>query len=139
MTSLRCGFKPAEAHQILHVLRGEQILAGGERRVIGVGDLGKQREIERIARLLEPAQRERLKPARIGQRLVAAEFRIGIDRKLAAARQDRFHRLDAGEIVGKRHAADFHLHHGVAGIEMARISSCKSLVVLPGAYQPPPT
>jgi hypothetical protein len=64
----------AEPHQILDVLRGKQILAGGERRVIGVGDLGQQCEIQRIARFFEPAQPERLKPARVSQRFVAAEF-----------------------------------------------------------------
>ena len=118
MTSSRCALQAAEPHQILDVLRGEQILAGGQRRVIGVGDLGKQRKIQRIARLLEPAQPERREAARISQRLVTAEFRIGIDRKLSAARQNRFHRLDPRQIVGELHAADFHLHHGVAGIEM---------------------
>ena len=87
--------KAAKAHQIFNVLRREQILAGRERRLIGRGDLGEQRKIERIARLLEPAQPERRQPARIGQRIVAAEFRIGVDRELAASRQDRFHRLDA--------------------------------------------
>src|SRR5579862_5927748 len=109
----------AEAYEIFHVLSGEQILAGGERRVVGAGDLGEQREVERVARLLEPAEPKRFESSRVGQRLIAAEFGVGVDRELAATRQERFHRLDAGEIVSELHAADFHLEHRIAGIEMA--------------------
>ena len=119
MTSRRAAFQAAEAHQVLDVLRGKQILAGRQRRIVIGGDLGQKRVIERIARLLEPAQAERPQAARISERVVADKFRIGVDRKLAALRQDRFDRLDAGEIVGQRHAADLHLHHRIAGVEMA--------------------
>ena len=119
MTSRRAGFQAAEADQVLDVLRRIQILAGRQRRIVIGGDLGQQRIIERIARLLEPAQVESPQAARISERIVAEKFRIGVDRQRAALRQDRFHRLDAGEIVGQRQAADFHLQHGIAGIEMA--------------------
>jgi hypothetical protein len=54
----------------------------------------------------------------VGEGVGAIEFRVGVDGEFGARRQDRFHRLDAGEIVGERHAADLHLYHGVAGIEM---------------------
>ena len=39
-----------------------------------LGDLGEQREVERIARLLEPAQLERCERRGIGERFVAIEF-----------------------------------------------------------------
>ena len=78
------GLEAAEAHQVFHVLRREQILAGRQRRRVDAGDLGEQREVERIARLLEPAQAERRQPARISKRVGAIEFRVGVDRKLRA-------------------------------------------------------
>jgi hypothetical protein len=74
----------AEADEIFHVLRREQVLAGRERGVVAAGDLREQRKIERIARLLEPAQLERRQRPRIGERLVAQEFRIGVDGELRA-------------------------------------------------------
>ena len=113
------GLQAAEAHQVLHVLRREQVLAGRERAVVGVGDLGERREVERIARLLEPAQLEGRHRLGIGERLVAVELaswrrpraRRGCRRSIFTASM-RLH------VLGERHAADLHLHHGVAGIEM---------------------
>ena len=119
MTSLRSGLRPPKRTRFSTSCvenRFSPVESGGR---VDAGDLGEQREVERIARLLEPAQAERRKPARISKRVGAIEFRIGVDRELRARRQDRFDRLDAGEIVGERHAADLHLHHGVAGVEMA--------------------
>ena len=55
------------------------------------------REVERIARLLEPAQLERRQRLGVGERLVAVEFGVGVDRELAAAAEDALHRLDAAQ------------------------------------------
>ena len=77
-------FEAAEPHQVLDVLRRIQILAGRQRRVVVGGDLGQKRVIERIARLLEPAQVERPQAARISECVVAEKFRVGVDRKRAA-------------------------------------------------------
>jgi hypothetical protein len=101
------------------VLGREQVLAGRQRAVIGAGDLGKQRKVERIARLLEPAQPERLECLGVGQRLGAIELAVGVDCKLGMGRQDRLDRLDPAHVVGERQPADLHLQHGVAGVEMA--------------------
>src|SRR5262249_56180053 len=113
------GLEPAEAHEVLHVLRREQVLAGRNGLRVDAGDLGKERKVERIARLLEPTQLEWRKRTRIGERLRARELRIGIDRKLGAVAEDLLHRLDPAYVVGERQAADLHLHHGIAGVEMA--------------------
>src|ERR1039458_4842367 len=63
------GPQAPEADEIFHVLRREQIFAGRERRIVDAGELGEQRAVERIARLLEPAQGERLQPARIRKKI----------------------------------------------------------------------
>ena len=77
---------------------------------------------------------------RIGERLVAAEFGVGVDREhahcagriaLTASTRRRSSR--------ERQAADLHLHHGVAGVEMAAHLVLQVLMVWPGEYQPPPT
>ena len=118
MMSPRVGLQAAEPHQVLHVLGREQVLAGRQRAVVGVGHLRERREVERIARLLEPAQLVGRHRLGVGERLVALELAVGVDRKLAAVADDGLHRLDAAHVLGERHAADLHLHHGVAGIEM---------------------
>ena len=69
-------FQSAETHQVFDVLRREQVLAGGQRRVVDAGDLGKQREIERIARLLEPAQ---LETARVRAHKLSASSRLNLE------------------------------------------------------------
>ena len=109
---------PAEAHEVLHVLRRIQVLAGRERGVVMRGDLGQEREVERIARLLEPAQPERRQRLGVGERLGAVELAVGVDRELRLVAEHLQHRLDAAAILGERQAADLHLDHGVAGIEM---------------------
>ena len=78
------GAKAAEAHQVFDVLGRKQILAGRQRRLVDAGQFGEQREVERIARLLEPAQLERRKRLGIGKRLGAVEFAIGVDREMRA-------------------------------------------------------
>src|SRR4029079_19450210 len=93
------GSQAAEADKVLDVLGRKQVLAGREWRPINGGNFRKQRKVEWITRLLKPAQAEWLKPARIGERGSAVEFRIGVDRELCTRRQDRFHRRDAGEVL----------------------------------------
>ena len=56
--------------------------------------------LPRRAGIAEETETQQRQPARIGERRIAIEFRIGIDRQLRARWQDRFHRLDADEIVG---------------------------------------
>ena len=134
------GAQAAEAHQVLDVRRREQVLAGRERRRIGGGDLGGERIVERIARLLEPREPEGRQRLGIGERLVAAEFAVGVDRQPAARRHDVEHGRDRLDVLGKRQAADLHLHHRVAGIEMAaHLVLHVARTSAPGAYQPPPT
>ena len=72
-----------------------------------------------MARLLEPFQPERPQRLRIGQRLDALELAVGVDREARPASQDIEYRFDAPAVLGEPEAADLHLHHGVAGIEMA--------------------
>ena len=120
MTSSRCGLQAAEAHQVLDVLRREQVLAGRERR----------RRRRRRSRQAARSRADRTAPRTSAARTAPAPWRRRAPRRgrtceLASTasspprRQDRFHRLDAATVLGERHAADLHLHHGVAGIEMA--------------------
>ena len=48
------GAKTAEAKQVLYVLRRIEILTRCERLVVDFCELGKQCEIERVARFFEP-------------------------------------------------------------------------------------
>jgi len=84
LDDVMAGAEAAEAHQVFHVLRRIEIFAGGERGCVDVCQLGEQRKIERIARLLEPAQLERRERLGIGQRFVAAELAISVDRQMIA-------------------------------------------------------
>jgi len=69
----------------LHVLGGIEILAGRDRRVIGGGDLGIERVVERMARLLEPFEAEGLERRRVDKGGGAIELAIGVDREAAFA------------------------------------------------------
>ena len=120
MTSLRSGAQAAEADQILHVLRRIQILAGREWRRVNAGNLGEQRKIERIARLLEPAQaerRERLGVAQAPRRDRICELASTASRAPEPTTSSTA--SSAAKVLVERHAADLHLHHRVAGVEMA--------------------
>ena len=105
------GAEAAEAHEVLDVLRRIQVFAGRQRRPIDAGEFGEQREVERVARLLEPAQLEGRERFGVAQRLRALELAIGVDRKLAARRHDLEHRLQPPQVLVERQAADLHLHH----------------------------
>ena len=117
MTS-RLGPKAAEPHQIFHVLRRIEIFAGRERRLVVLCELGKQGEIEWVARLLEPSQLEGRERLGVTQGFGAIEFAIGIDGEVLARPDDLEHGLQTAKIFVKRQAADLHLHHRVAGAEM---------------------
>ena len=46
------------------------------------------------------------------------ELAVDVDRQPLARADDLQHRLDALEVLGERHAADLHLHAGVAEVEI---------------------
>jgi len=69
----------------LHVLGRIEILAGCQRRIIGGGDLGIERVVERMAWLLEPFEAEGLERLGIDKGGGAIELAIGVDREAAFA------------------------------------------------------
>jgi hypothetical protein len=83
-----------------------------------VAQRGLQLVVERVAGFLVPEQvvaRERLG---IGDGGVQVEAAVGVDAQALAVLQDGQHRVDAAQVVVQRRAADLHLHHRVAAIEV---------------------
>src|SRR5262245_15264683 len=112
------GAKTAETDQVFDIRRREEIFAGRQRVLVVRRKLGKKREIERIARLLEPTQIEGDKRPSIAERLIATEFAVRIDGEIVSRPDDFEHGLKPAHIVLKGKAADFHLDHRIAGVEM---------------------
>ena len=70
-----------------------------------------QQIVERIERLLVPAQIIRRDRVAAGQRLIEIVAAVDVDAEVfALAADDLEHRLDALDVVFERHAADLHLH-----------------------------
>ena len=97
-----------------------------------VRELGLQRVIERIAGFLVPEQAVGLQRARILDRGLEIEAAIGVDRQIFAGADHLDHRFDALQIVGERLAADLHLDHRVAEIEIFLHLVLQRLHVLAG-------
>ena len=122
----------AVAQQVAEVLHREQVLAGGDGHGGGFAQHGVGLVVERIDRLLEPAQPIGLHGPRVGQRGVEVEAAVGIDGEVLAAAGDLEHPLDALEVVGQRRAADLHLQEAVAELAAAAHLVLQALLLLAG-------
>ena len=110
----------AERDEVPHVLLREQVLARRERRLVDLGQLGHQRVVERVGRLLVPAQLVGREHLRIGACFVGCEAAIGIDGEVPAIVADQLeHRLEPLDVLGDGGAAHFHLELGVTHVEIA--------------------
>ena len=81
----------AETNEIFHVLRRKQIFAGRERRRVVARDLRQQCIVERIARLLEPAQPERGQRLGITQRNILLLLLGGVSLACARSSKKQWH------------------------------------------------
>jgi hypothetical protein len=84
----------------------------------GRGQRGVRQVVERVERLLVPAQAESLDGASERDRGGEVELAVDVDRQPLAGADDLQHRLDTLQILGQRHAAHLHLHAGIAEAEI---------------------
>src|SRR3546814_6468539 len=82
-------------------------------------EFGLKREIQRVTRLLVPAQAVRLQHLRIGDGGLQVVAAVGVDRQRLPVADHLQHRLDPTPILVDRPAADLHLHRAVAHAEIA--------------------
>src|SRR5262245_16910629 len=127
--------KAAEAHQVFHILRRIEVFSGRKWRLVIFCELGEQREIKRVAWFLEPPQLERRERPGVAQGFGAIELAIGINSEALARSDDLEHGLKPTDVLVERQAADFHLHHRVAG---AKVTAHFLLQVLDGLPGPVP-
>src|SRR5215207_6034887 len=104
--------------QVAGVLMAKQVLAGGHRPRIELGQRRLQREVQGIANLLVPEQRILAQHLGVSDALLQRQAPVRIDRELSLAIQLLQHSLDAGLVLGDA-VADLHLDHVVSAIEIA--------------------
>ena len=84
-----------------------------------VGERRMRQIVERIERLLVPAQAVGLRsPCRRRARSCRSNLPLTSTASRSPRADDLQHRLDALEVLGERHAADLHLHAGIAEVEI---------------------
>ena len=109
----------AVAKQVAGVLVAEQILTRGHRPGIKITKGGLQCVVERVTGFFVPEERIGAQHFCVGDRGLQIKPAIRIDRQTANAAQFSQHRLDTRAVFIDGGAADFHLHHGVAAVEVA--------------------
>ena len=107
------------AQQVAGVLHREQVLPGRERALVGLRELGVQRVVERLDRLLVPEQVVRRQRLGVGQRGVAVEAPVGVDGQPLPGLEHLQHGVDPAQVVVERRTADLHLDDGVAAVGVA--------------------
>ena len=120
------------AQKVPHVLHGKQVLASSDGSGVDLHNLGVQRIVQRIDRLLEPRQviaRQRL---RAGQRIDPVEAAVGIHGEALTRPQHTQHGLNPSQVLRERCAPDLHLHHRVAQVEVGAHLLGQRLQVLAG-------
>ena len=114
------GAHAAVADQITGVLDGEQVLAGGDRAAVVLGEDRVEAVVERVADLLVPEQSVGLDGPPVVQGGLQIEAAVDVDRQTGPVTvEDLQDRLDALEVIGEVGAADLHLHHRVTHVEEA--------------------
>ena len=122
----------AVAQQVARILMAEQVFAGGHGPGVELRQRRLQRIVQRIAGLLVPEQRIVAQHFGVGDRGLQIEAAIGVHRELRLTADFLQHRLNALAVLVERGAADLHLHHGVAAVEIAAHLGAQSAEVLAG-------
>ncbi len=118
------------AKQVARILVREQVLTGGHGAGVEFGKCGLQSVIERIADLLVPEQRILAQHLGVGDRCFKIEATVRIDCQPGPRADFGEHGFDAALILIDRGAADLHLHHVVAAIDIAAHLRAQGTVVL---------
>jgi hypothetical protein len=95
------------AHEVAEVLHREQIFARGDGHVRRLAKNGMSEVVERLHRLLEPAEPIALHRPRVGKRRVEIEPAVGIDSQVLAGPSNLQRPFDALDVFRERDAPTF--------------------------------
>ena len=112
------GAHAAVPQQVARVLHREEVLAGGQRPFVRARQLGLQLVVERIARLLVPEQPVARECPRVGEGGGEIEAAVRVYRERRSLAHHFQHGVDTAEVLLEVRAADLHLHHRVAAVQV---------------------
>ena len=122
----------AVANEIARILHRKQVLAGGHRLVVVIGELSLQCVIERVARLLIPEEVILRQLLCVGNGSGQIKTTIGVNGQSLTGAEQFEHGLDTLAIFCERGAPDFLLDHRIAAVEVTLHFARQAFEPLPG-------